>query len=80
MEISECKKYKIFPKKGTPVQVTISDYTVLPEGRIVRYHNQHRSSGTGTYVDFVAGSSGDLWWINVNGYISMYSPDEVSDI
>jgi hypothetical protein len=40
---------------------------------------KHRRNADGIYLDFVAGSSGDWWWIEQDGEVAVYASSEVFD-
>ena len=81
MLISECKRYKVLPKKGTRVRTVVNSNTEgLPEGKVMDRYASYRISTVGVYLDFVGGSSGDIWWVDSDdGTRSFYKVDEVFD-
>jgi len=81
MLITECKKYKVLPEKGTRVRTVVNkDAEGLPDGKVMRTYTINRKNTVGIYLDFVAGSSGDIWWVDSDdGTRSIYKVDEVFD-
>ena len=80
MYIKRCKQLQVLPSKGTPVR-TEARKNLLVEGlSIKRHYKTARKSAAGTYLDFVAGTSGDVWWVeHENGDVAAYTTDEVFD-
>lgn len=81
MDIKECKRCKLLPKKGMQVRTVINTSTNLPIHKTFTPYIGNRRSGEGMYDDFVAGSSGDWWWVrHTDGAMAIYSSNEVFDI
>jgi hypothetical protein len=77
--ITECKKFKILPKSGTLVRTEIDSTLDLPGWKSKIYLDSRRT-GFGVFLDFVAGSSGDWWWIeHTDKSIGIYNVSEVYD-
>ena len=78
MSIASCKENKVFPAKGTPVKIRLLTDVNLPVVQAEFVNN--RVNGTGSYVDFLAGSSGDYWWVYTDKGIGLYHFEEANDI
>jgi len=78
MKITECKRYTILPKKGTLVTTRMKKNIDLPDWKNSIYLVKRRNAD-GVYLDFVAGSSGDWWWIQHEGDVAVYASSEVFD-
>jgi hypothetical protein len=80
MKITECKRYKIIPAPGTPVQTVMSQSIVLPYGKAMDYYIKLRRNGYGVFNSMVEGSTGEFWWIDhEDKSIGIYHVDEIFD-
>lgn len=77
--IAQCKKGRFFPISRQEVKTKIKSNTDFVSMIKDKYISS-RVSGAGTYIDFVAGSGGDWWWIkHQDDSIGVYLAKEVFD-
>lgn len=80
-KIQRSKKGLFLPQSGQKVKTKIklssnSDFLLLVKDKYI----SNRRNGDGIYIDFIANSGGDWWWIkHLDNTVGVYQNTEVFD-